>query len=300
MHDRIVCCDAVDGMRSLPSEYIPLTLTSPPFDEIRNYGGHEWSHEKFRAIADEAWRVTMPGGLVVWVVQDAIVDGGESGTSDLHKAYFRSLGFRLYQSIYVVSLSPRPSSRRYCRQTSLALVFSKGRPRTVNVLRDRPNSTAGQVNRMGYRRRDGSFQRCPDGVVRPFGVRFDAWMIDPGWGKTTKDLYVFKGHPAPMPETLAEDLILSWSRPGDVVLDPMSGSGTTCKMALLNDRRYLGFEVHEPYHRLAERRMRDAHAEYRKRLDAWLLPLGGLDTDQPGNGADHILSPDPGRPEIEG
>ena len=105
--------------------------------------------------------------------------------------------------------------------------------------------------------------------ISNLGVRSAVWPYPAGGRTTTRDRYAYD-HPALMPEQMAEGHILSWSRPGDLIFDPMCGAATTCKMALLNHRDYLGFEVHEPYHRLAVRRMDDAHAEYRRRLDALL------------------------------
>jgi DNA modification methylase len=272
MHlDELLNLDAVSGLSMLPDACIAMTLTSPPYDELLEYGGHTWDLDKFKAVADGLWRVTQPGGVVVWVVKDSIVGGGESGSTDEQKSFFRTLGLTLYQTLYLVATSPRATARRYCRQTSLAMVFSKGRPRSVDLLCDRPNATAGQVNRMSYRRRDGTIKRCSDKVVRDHGVRFDAWHVSAGWGKTTRDSYVFGGHPAPMAETVARDLIVSWSRPGEVILDPFVGSGTTPKMAILSHRRFLGFEIHEPYFQLAQRRVADARAECRRRLDDWLV-----------------------------
>jgi site-specific DNA-methyltransferase (adenine-specific) len=113
-------------------------------------------------------------------------------------------------------------------------------------------------------------RRYPDRVTGELGLRTNVWGYGVGWGKTTTDAYAFE-HPALMPEKLARDHILSWSSPGDLVCDPMMGAATTCKMALLENRRYLGFEIYERYFRLAQRRMRDAHAQFRDELDAWLM-----------------------------
>jgi len=76
--NRLLHCDCVAGMQELPDECIPLTVTSPPYDDMREYGGHLFD---FEAIAQQLYRVTMPGGVVVWVVRDAVVSRGESGTS---------------------------------------------------------------------------------------------------------------------------------------------------------------------------------------------------------------------------
>ena len=142
-------------MRCLPNDDVPLTVTSPPFDDVRDYGGH---HFDFEAIARELWRVTKPGGVVCWHIQDQIIDGSESCTIDKQTLFFRELGFRLYQRIYVVAMAYRKSNRRYYRQTSIVLVLSKGRPSTMIPLHDRPNHNAGRLSGGGltYRERDGS------------------------------------------------------------------------------------------------------------------------------------------------
>jgi hypothetical protein len=132
MINKLIQCDAVIGMQSLRNDHVPLTVTSPPYDEIRDYGGHYFD---FGAIANELWRITRPGGVVCWHVQDQIIDGSESCTIDRQTLCFRDLGFTLYQRIYVVGLSYRRSPRRYYRQTSIVLVLSKGRPDTVHLLR---------------------------------------------------------------------------------------------------------------------------------------------------------------------
>jgi DNA modification methylase len=257
MFNRLLHCDAVTGMRGLLTGSIDLVVTSPPFDELRDYGGH---HFNFEEIATELWRVIKPCGIVCWQVQDQIIEGSESCTIDKQSLVFRQLGFRLYQRIYVVAMSYRKSNRRYHRQTSIVLVLSRGRPKTVILLADRPNHNAGRLSGGGlrYRLRDGSITRRAPTVIPSRGVRGDCWVYDVGGHKTTIDRYAF-AHGALMPEKLARDLILSYSEPGDLVLDPMAGAATTPKMALLNHRRYLGCEPWDKAYVIAKRRMQDAH-----------------------------------------
>ena len=155
LRERIVQCstefspvNAVTGMRLLPKGYVRLTVTSPPYDDLREYGGHRFN---FQEIAIELWRITRPGGVVCWHVQDQIVDGSESCTIDQQTLYFRELGFRIYQRLFIVAMAYRISPRRYHRQTSIVLVLSKGRPDTVNLLKDRPNNYAGRLSGGGLR-----------------------------------------------------------------------------------------------------------------------------------------------------
>ncbi len=266
MINKIVHTDAVTGMRALADASIDLTVTSPPYDAIRDYGGHPFDIEP---IADELWRVTRPGGVVCWHVQDQILaDGSESCTTDHQTLYFRQLDFLLYQRLYIVAMSYRRSTRRYYRQTSIVLVLSKGRPDTVRLLGDRPNSTAGRLSGGGltFRGRDGSLSRRPPTIVPTHGIRGDCWVYDVGGRKTTSDSYAF-AQGALMAEGLARDLILSYSQVGDLVLDPMAGAATTAKMALLSHRRFLGFEPWDKAYRIACRRMEDAHVTLMDMID---------------------------------
>ncbi|OJW13126.1 MAG: hypothetical protein BGO49_20225 [Planctomycetales bacterium 71-10] len=258
--------DALDGMRTLPEVCIPLTVTSPPFDSIRSYGGHRWDHETFTALARELWRVTMPGGIVCWNAQDQIAKGGQTGTSFRQALYFMGLGFRLHNTLLIEKQVTRGINPvRYGVTPEFVFVFSKGRPRSINLIRDKPNKHAGKLLRYSTRDRAGVISTTKKVLTKPFGARPSIWRYTTGGRATATDRYAFE-HPALMPEALARDLILSWSHPLDVVLDPLAGAATTCKAALLADRYYLGFEVHEPYHRLAERRLSDAHDAYRRRL----------------------------------
>ena len=263
--NRIHQGDCVGGMRGLPDGCIPLTVTSPPYDNLRRYGDHPFD---FEAVARELWRVTAPGGVLVWFAQDQTVGGGQTGTGCRQQLYLQSLGFRVYDRIVMDRINPLPRTRHYSGVLEIALVLSKGRPRTVNLLRDKPNRQAGAVYPTFCRSRRDRVDRRAKPIPR-YGVRSVVWSYMVGGPHSTADLGGYD-HPSVMPEEMAEDHIVSWSRPGDLVLDPFAGSGTTARMALLNDRRYLGYEAHQPYFEIARRRLTDARAEYRRRLDVWL------------------------------
>lgn len=261
----LLLSECFKAMRLLPSNCIPLTVTSPPYDSIRAYGDHQFD---FIGIAEELYRVTAPGGVVVWIVQEQVVKGCQSGSSSEQRSYFHEIGFNLYDLMVMVSSGFHlPTKGRYVNQYQQAIVLSKGWPRSVTILADRPNKTAGKVSKGIRRSRDGDLVKDHKGKpAPPFGKRGNVWEYVVGGGNTTRDSYAF-GHPALMAEKMAQDHILSWSRPNDIVFDPMCGSATTCKMALLNHRRYLGVEIHEPYFDIAVRRLRDAQIEYRRQLD---------------------------------
>lgn len=272
--DRIIRCDCVEGMRRLPDGCIDMTLTSPPYGEIRRYGDHPFDLAKFRAVAEELFRLTKPGGVVVWVVREQAPRGkGETGDSSRQRLYFQEVGYRLHHTMVMDRKGCRwPGRNRYGQPLEFAFILSKGKPKSVHLIRDRENRHAGKVNNFIKRTADGRIEPAGEAqIIGALGVRGAVWSYAVGRNVSTKDHYALKGHPALMPEKMALEHIVSWSRPGDLVFDPFCGAATTCKMALLGHRRYLGFEVHEPYYELAQRRMRDAQAEYRRRLDSWLV-----------------------------
>lgn len=251
----LICGDCAEVMAKMPAESVDLTITSPPYDDLRTYNGYSFD---FKKIAKELYRITKPGGVLVWVVGDASVKGSETLTSFKQALYFRELGFNLHDTmIYKKTGIPFPSKTRYLQCFEYMFVLSKGKPKTVNLLDDRPNATAGQTRKSRkYRKKDGSFIKGSDQPIKETGVRLNIWEYQTGQYKSTKDLEAFK-HPAIFPEKLAEDHIRSWSNPGDVVLDPFMGSGTTGKMALLNGRGFIGIEISEEYYRIAQNRIKN-------------------------------------------
>jgi site-specific DNA-methyltransferase (adenine-specific) len=274
--NRLHLGDCVDGMRRLPDACIPLTVTSPPYDNLRQYGNHPFD---FEAVARELWRVTAPGGVIVWVVQDEIVDGSETGTSCRQQLFFQDLGFRVHNRIVMANAGSRwPGKARYGGSLELALVLTKGKPRTIRLLQDSPNKNVGQLKTFYRRGWDGRLERAGAGSypVGRWSARGNVWVYPRGYNQSSKDWRDFI-HPALMPEAMAEDLILSFSKPGELVFDPFAGAGTTARMAFLNHRRYLGYEVHETYLQRALERLADARAVYRRRLDEWLTGTGGKD-----------------------
>jgi site-specific DNA-methyltransferase (adenine-specific) len=272
-------------MQGLPDACIPLTVTSPPYDQMRAYGGHPFN---FDPIAQELFRVTMPGGVVVWIVQDQIVGGSETGTHSRQRLFFQDLGFHVHGTMIMASKGqPYPSKVRYPSTMQFAYIFSKGAPRTVNLICDKKNTTAGGFLRKNIRQTDGEVRRVTtENRIKGYGVRSSIWEYNVGGMKSTKDRFAHK-HPAIMPELMAEDHILSWSLPGDLVFDPMAGSGTTCKMAVLNHRKFLGMEIHKPYWKIACNRIALAKEEHRQKLLEWLRTssdLFGSRTSQPTTG----------------
>ena len=263
--NQILNSDAVTILRKLKSNSIDLTVTSPPYDNLRSYddvivdgvnyeGGFSFP---FIEIAKELYRVTKEGGIVVWIVNDQVINGGESGSSFRQALKFQEIGFNIYDTmIYMKNGSPFPGNVRYNQVFEYMFVFSKGKPKTINVLKDKVNKWAGTTpfGTPSKRKKDGTLVKGKSYTVGEFGLRDNVWVIPNGKGYSTKDKEAFK-HPAIFPESLAEDHILSWSNEGDVVLDPMCGSGTTLKMAKMNGRKFIGIDINKSYVEISQKRV---------------------------------------------
>lgn len=262
--NQIINIDCVKGMKSLPDDIIPLTVTSPPYEGLRTYDGYnEWD---FMATAQELYRITMPGGVVVWVVQEQIKKGSESGETSRQRLAFANIGFRLHHTMVMEKVGGHQHSKvRYGGALEYAFILSKGKPRYFCPHRDKKNKEAGREKVFMNRKRDGSFSPKKKATVNPYGFRSSVWQYATGKNNTAKEDYAFE-HPALMPEKMAEDFILSWSKVGDLIFNPFAGGGTAMKMALLNHRRYLGFEANPRFVEIAQRRLKDAEATMASRM----------------------------------
>tara|TARA_R110000868_G_scaffold101057_1_gene278209 strand:- start:9540 stop:10343 length:804 start_codon:yes stop_codon:yes gene_type:complete len=250
--DSIICGDNCEVMRTLPSESIDLVVTSPPYDNLRTYGGNSWD---FEGVAQQLWRVIKPGGVVVWVVADATINGSETGTSFRQALRFIEIGFRLHDTmIYEKAGCSLPSDNRYLASFEFMFVFSKGAPVAYNLIEDRENRFKRWGGGVVVREQNGEFTHRATKEHRDIGRRFNIWRYVNGKGYSTEDLFAHR-HPAIFPESLARDHILSWSNENDIVLDPFSGSGTTAKMAKHNGRRFIGIEINPEYVEIANKRL---------------------------------------------
>jgi len=257
--------DCIEGMKQLPPNYVDLTITSPPYDNLRDYKGYSFD---FETTAKEIYRVTKEGGIVVWVIGDATVDGSETGTSFKQALYFKEIGFNLHDTmIYEKNVFPFPPSNRYFSMFEYMFIFSKGIPKTTNLLRVKTIWKTGKTGKKTTRQKDGSLDRMKYETGKDTRIRSNVWRYETGFRKTTNDEFAFK-HPAMFPEKLAEDHILSWSKEGDIILDPLCGSGTTCKMAMKNNRNFIGIEISEEYCKIANKRLEQQTLEVKSGCDA--------------------------------
>jgi site-specific DNA-methyltransferase (adenine-specific) len=248
----LIVGNCVDVMRSWKSDSIRLTVTSPPYDKLRDYKGYDFPFEE---IADELYRVTSPGGVVVWVVGDRI-NGGRTLTSFRQALYFQEIGFSAHDiMIYQKKNTPFMRSNAYTNAYEMMFVMSKGKPKTFNSLKE-PTRRHG-MEMLTHNKLPDGINKKKLGELKKEKTRTNVWSYAVGLGGTTNDKIAFQ-HPAVFPERLAEDHILSWSNPGDLVLDPMCGSGTTGKMALLHNREFIGIDVSAEYIEIARQRLAES------------------------------------------
>lgn len=251
--NRIHCGDNCDLLGKMPRECVDLVVTSPPYDDLRTYGGHSWD---FFGVAWHLKRVLKPGGVIVWVVADATKDGSETGSSMEQALHFRRLGLNLHDTMVyqVAGTGAKGSNLAYWQEWEYCFVLANGKPKAVNRL-TRPTRTAGRVkNTAPHSKHMGSRTERGERVTGEEGIRGNVWMYHAG-KNTEYTAATFDAHPAPFPLELASDHIASWSHPGDLVLDPFSGSGTTAKAAKTLGRQFIGLEVNPEYCRIAEQRI---------------------------------------------
>lgn len=249
------CENCLDTMALMPDNFVDLVVTSPPYDSIREYEGHTLSD--FEKIASELFRIVKRGGVVVWVVGDQTINGNETGTSFRQALYFKEIGFNLFDTMIYLKM-PRGgigSNKTYWEQFEYMFVFSKGLPKTINLLRDRKNKESRPPDKGSKRNKKGNLYPANRSGYGEYGRRTNVWEYKTGKSHSAIDNLAYQ-HPAIFPESLAQDHILSWSNKEDIVYDPFLGSGTVALMAKLNGRHYIASEINPTYCEIAKERIR--------------------------------------------
>lgn len=249
--------NCLDTMAKMPDSFIDLTVTSPPYDNARNYKGFVFP---FEDIAKELFRVTKEGGVVVWVVNDQTVNGSETGTSFKQALYFMTCGFRLHDTMIYKDCGLTMNHNRYEQEFEYMFVFSKGKPKTFNPIKvkclyygkdsDRTGQFTQAHDEKGKKLRSNKERTN----IKPEKIKGNVWEYPNGYGKSTTDDIAFE-HPAIFPERLAADHIASWSNEGDIVYDCFGGSGTTGKMAHKYKRNWILSEISPEYVEVATKRL---------------------------------------------
>jgi len=251
--NRIIHGDCLQVMRQFEDECIDLVITSPPYDDLRNYGGYSFD---FEGVAKELLRVTKKGSVIVWVVGDATIDGSETGTSFRQALYLKEIGFNLHDTMIFRKKNPVPQiyRKRYTNEFEYMFVFSKGAVETHVPLMVDCLHAGLELNGTTYKNYSKDIQKRAKLAkpVKERKLKGNIWEYVVGKNKEDQEA---KGHPAPFPCKLVEDHILSWSDVGELVLDPMCGSGTTCKVAKELHRNYIGIDLSEKYCHMAKQRL---------------------------------------------
>ncbi len=250
--NNLIVGDAVEILKSWNEACVDLTVTSPPYDDLRNYKGYSFDAE---SMLSAIHRVTKQGGVCVWVIGEKI-NGGRSLSSFDHAFIGRDCGFTVHDvMIYQKKNTPFQRSNAYTNCYELMIVFSKGKPKTFNPLKE-PTKRHGWETAVSNKGPDAVNRKRPVELKKK-KTKNNIWQYAVGYGGTTTDKIAFQ-HPAVFPEKLAADHILSWTNPGDIVLDPMCGSGTTCKMARKNNRKWIGIDISKEYIEIANNRLAQA------------------------------------------
>lgn len=246
--------NCLDTMSRMEDNFIDLTVTSPPYDNLRTYNGYSFD---FESIAKELYRATKEGGIVVWVVGDATIKGSESGTSFKQALYFMECGFNLHDTMIYQKDNPPPvgGSNRYYQHFEYMFVFSKGKPKTFNPImaerRNKWNDKRTERTKGFTRDKEGNFIKKKVSLTGKVKIG-NIFRYVVGGGNSVENGVK---HPATFPKRLANDHIISWSSKNDLVYDPFMGSGTTAKMAKINNRNFLGSELSSEYCKIIENRI---------------------------------------------
>jgi DNA modification methylase len=240
--------DCIDTMAKMHNNYIDLTVTSPPYDNLRKYNGYCFDFEN---VAKELFRVTKDGGVVVWIVADATIKGSETGTSFKQALYFMECGFNLHDTMIWEKTGRIPTQDRYYNVIEYMFVFSKGKPKSMNFIADHKCVNGGKKQRKDSVINKGENKKNNGFFIRnEFGRRSNIWKIHVGINKTE--------HPAVFPEQLAKEHIITWSNEGDLIYDPFLGSGTTALACISVNRNFIGSEISNQYIGIINKRINEA------------------------------------------
>lgn len=245
--NKIYNMDCLEGLKQINDNTIDLTVTSPPYDNLRDYKGYSFNFEE---IAKQLFRVTKTGGVVVWIVGDETVEGNESGTSFKQALFFKNIGFNLFDTmIYEKTRGACGNNTTYWQSFEYMFVLSKGKPKTINLICDRKNNGVANSGISNKRHKSGKLIQIHRNGYGEYGRRTNIWSYCVG-GNDERHGNIIE-HPAIFPERLARDHILSWSNEGDLILDPFMGSGTTAFICKKFRRNYIGFEISSEYCKIA-------------------------------------------------
>ena len=244
--------DCLEVMKQIPDKSVDCVVTSPPYDNLRTYNNSStWSFDIFKGIAHELTRVLADGGVIVWVVGDKTENGSETGTSFRQALYFKELGLNIHDTMIYIKKGGinKGSLKAYQQKFEYMFIFSKGKIKTFNLIKDRKNKVV-EDRIKKVRQKDGTYKE-QHFKSHEYGVRYNYWIYETGKNKDTNNFT----HPAVFPLELAKDHIISWSNENDTVLDPLMGSGTTGVACKMLNRNFIGIEIDNNYYNIAKGRI---------------------------------------------
>jgi site-specific DNA-methyltransferase (adenine-specific) len=234
---------------------IDLVITSPPYDNLRQYNNTIglWNENTWKQVICGLFKVLKPGGVVIWIVGDATINGTETGTSFRQALFAKKIGFNLHDTMLYIKRNPIPlTHNRYEQAFEYIFVWSKNKPKTFNPIREKCifagknkkiTMNSAKVEESAIRNRNEGL------VIKDTKIHKNLWEYALHGDRNSGS------HPAPFPLELAKDQIISWSNKGDTVLDPFMGSGTTGSACLELDRNFIGIELVPEYYNIAQKRL---------------------------------------------
>jgi site-specific DNA-methyltransferase (adenine-specific) len=244
--------NCIDTLSRMDDNFIDLVLTSPNYDNARNYHNMTWG--EFRNISNLLYEKTSVGGTVVWVVADQTINGCETLSSFKQVLYLSECGFNVLDTMIYEKNGVGSSGSRYCYNQAFEYMFvlTKGKIKTFNPIKDivpkRANNTYSKGQRLGKSGANNKriYKKSPTSSKRTNIWKYSVGFIN------EDDRTV---NTAQFPEQLAEDHIISWSNEGDLVYDPFGGGMTTAKMCIKNKRNYICSEIVTAYCEAGQKRI---------------------------------------------
>tara|TARA_Y100000034_G_C6875037_1_gene400043 strand:- start:483 stop:1289 length:807 start_codon:yes stop_codon:yes gene_type:complete len=252
--NNIICGDNIEVMRAIPENSIDLVVTSPPYDNIRDYKGYNMD---LHNVGHQVHRVLKEGGVCVMIIQDGTKNFGKSLTS------FRtivdwcdSFGFKLFETVIYKKHGVAGAwwSKRFRVDHEYIPIFLKGkRPQYFNKEPLKIPSIHGGKTLTGCATRltNGKTLKAKKVTINKLKCRGTLWDYTTcGDGSKLKHK-----HPATFPNMLPYDIIECFCPEDGIVLDPFNGSGTTCVAARSLNRNYVGIESSREYCDIAIERL---------------------------------------------
>jgi site-specific DNA-methyltransferase (adenine-specific) len=253
--DILVTSDNIEYLKTLPDNCVDLVVTSPPYDDLRDYHGYTLN---LHQVGEQIHRVLKDGGICALVIQDSTKNFGKSLTS------FRtivdwcdSFGFKLFETVIYNRQGVEGAwwKKRFRVDHEYLPIFLKGeRPQYFNKEGLKIPSKHGGKTMVGaaVRKKDGSQAESRSVYINPLKCPGTVMNFGNSCGDGSK---LKHQHPAVFPDKLAFDMINCFCPEGGLVLDPFSGSGTSCVMAKKSHRHYIGIDISKEYNELASQRL---------------------------------------------